>query len=158
VVKLRLGVILAIAMLFFATRAKADQFDLTAEGLFGTNISLTLTGTAVAPGEFDITSASGTVDGVGATLLPTWFFGNDNLLYTNSPYFDAFGLGLYLANGSFGDLFGVFGGDLYLQLGSVNIGDILSVQVTEAPEPGTLVLIASGLLALGLLAMRKQFA
>jgi len=170
-------------MLLCATAAMADSttFDLTATGT-GTSISLTLTGTAVSgsPGVFDVTSLSGTIDGLSATLLATsgpgvitestgvngWLIEYDNLLNMNGPsYVDLYGLGFSLSNGALGNLY-YSGGYLYAQLGnnppsqeavSVNVVDPPPTSVTT-PEPGSLVLLMSGLVALGLLVLRKQIA
>jgi len=175
--KLKLGVLVGICSLLCATGAMADggTFDLTATGS-STNISLTLTGTAVAgsPGVFDITSLSGTVDGVSATLLPTsgagvvtdstgvngWLIEYDNVLNMNGPYFDLYGLGIALAGGGLGNLY-YSDGYLYAQLGN-NPPDQFSVSVSvvdppnvATPEPGSIALLASGLLAMILLALRK---
>jgi hypothetical protein len=170
--KVKAIVLVAIAVLFSAIQAKADQFDLVASGP-GTNINLILNGTlSSTPGVFDITGLSGTVDGLGATLLATsapgvvtdsttinsYYIEYDNLLFLNGgAYLDLYGLGFTLSDGTIGNLF-YSGGYLYSQLGN-NPPDTEQVSVSlVAPEPGSLALIASGLLAICLLAMRKQLA
>jgi hypothetical protein len=176
--KLKLSVLVGICLLLCATGAMADggTFDLTASGNT-TSISLTLTGTAVAgsPGVFDITSATGTIDGLSATLLPTtgagavtdttgvngWLIEYDNLLNMNGPYVDLYGLGLALAGGGLANIY-YSGGYWYAQLGN-NPPDQFSISVTvvdppgvSTPEPGSIALLAAGLLAMVLLALRKQ--
>jgi PEP-CTERM motif len=174
----KLGFLIAVCLLLCATGAKADSsFSLTATGN-STNISLSLTGTAVSgsPGVFDITSLSGTVDGVAATLLPTsapgtisyssavnsWLIEYDNVLNMNGPgYLDLYGLGFSLSDGVLGNLY-YSSGYLYAELGN-NPPDQFSVSVTVAdppsvatPEPGTLALLISGLVGICVLALRKQ--
>jgi hypothetical protein len=177
--KLKLAVLLAVCLLLCATGAKADStFSLTASGN-STNISLTLIGTAVSgsPGVFDITSLSGTVDGSAATILATtapgavtystavngWLIEYDNLLNMNGPFLDLYGLGFSLSDGILGNLY-YSGGYLYAELGN-NPPDEFAVAVAvadppnvAAPEPGTLALIISGLLAICVLGLKKQVA
>jgi hypothetical protein len=79
--------------------AMADQFDLTAGGAT-TVINIVLTGRqSGTAGIFDITGVNGTIDGESAKLLPTTGPGViSNLLYTNQPYVDYFGLGSQLSD------------------------------------------------------------
>ena len=164
----KVGLVLAGLLLFFASGAMADQFDLTASGPT-TNINIVLTGTqSGTPGIFDITGVDGTIDGETATLLPTtgpgainispvvnnWEIEYDNLLQTNQPYVDYFGLGFQLSNGTLANLY-YSGGYLFAELGS-NPAFQESVSVPTVPEPGTLALLCVGLLALGALVTRKQ--
>jgi hypothetical protein len=178
--KLKLGVVVAaVCMVAFAPSAKADGFLLTATG-GGNNVSLTLDGTAVAgdPGVFDITSASGTVDGYSATLLATsapgavtdssvtndWYIEYDNLLDMNSgsTFLDLYGLGLLLNNGTpSGVLANLYysGGYLYAQLGdNPPLQDCVTINVVPTPEPGSLTMLLVGLLVVGALVVRKQMA
>jgi hypothetical protein len=164
----KVGLVLAGLLLFFASGAMADQFDLTATGAT-TNINVVLTGTqSGTPGIFDITGVNGTIDGQSATLLSTtapgaisfspvvnnWQIEYDNLLYGNQPCIDYFGLGFQLSNGTLANLY-YSGGYLFAELGS-NPPFQESVSVQTVPEPGTLALLCVGLLALGALLTRKQ--
>ena len=178
--KLKVSLLVLLGLLLCATGAKADgtTFDLTATGIV-TNISLTLTGTAVSghPGIFDVTGLSGNVDGLGATLLTTsapgvvtdttgvhgWLIEYDNVLNMNGPYLDLYGLGFTLSNGALSNLYDS-GGYLYAQLGnSPPYQEEVYVTVVDppgaaVPEPGSLVLMVAGLLAVYLLTSRKQAA
>ena len=180
-VKLKISLLILLGLLLCASGAKADgtTFDLTATGV-GTNISLIMTGTAVSghPGIFDITGLTGTVDGFGAKLLATlapgvvtdttgvngWLIQYDNVLnMSGGPYLDLYGLGFTLSNGSLGNLY-YSGGYLYAQLGNnppfqeqVNV-TVVDPPASAVPEPGSIALLMSGLLAVYLLSRRKQTA
>lgn len=170
--------ILVALLLFFASGAVADQFDLTATSTPGdptpVSISLTLTGSySTTLGAYEITGISGYVNneaitsglnaGTGAIYTtPTvdgWYIEYDNLLYLNAPYFDLYGLGFQLANGTYANLYDE-GGDLYAQLGGTDplIECVTVVDPVAAPEPGTLALLCVGLLTLGALVTRRQIA
>jgi hypothetical protein len=71
----KVGLVLAGLLLCFASGAVADHFDLTASG------------------------ATTIIDGESAKLLPATGPGViSNLLYTNQPYVDYFGLGSQLSD------------------------------------------------------------
>jgi hypothetical protein len=108
----------------------ADQFFVVATGAT-TAINIVLTGIlSGTPGVHDITGLTRTVDGQSATLLAAsgpgvvtnssvvngWFIQYDNLLNLNLPYFDYWGLGMTLTDGSLVNL--VYNdGYLYAALG-----------------------------------------
>jgi PEP-CTERM motif len=173
---LKLSMILGCALLVFAMGAMADEFNLTATGNT-TSIFATLTGTPTGtPGVFDVTNLSGSVDGLSATLLATSGPGvetssitvngysilYDNILNMNLPYFDADGLGFSLSDGTIGNLYCSGGVCLYGQLGGIppflEVLQQVSVTATPTPEPGTLVLLGTGLLIISIMTVfrRKQ--
>ncbi len=167
--KVKLSIAFLACLLLFTVNAKADSFTLTAIGS-GIDISATLTGTQTGtPGVYDITGMSGMVNGYSATLLPTsgpgtittssvvdgWEILYDNVLYTNSTsFFDYYGLG-FTANGMLDNLY-FSGGDLYAQLGNnPPLEEPISISVVQTPEPGSLMLLVSGMLAMMLLVIRR---
>jgi hypothetical protein len=168
--KIKLSVAFVACLLLFATKAKADSFTLTATSGGATVISATLTGTELSPGVYDITGMSGIVGGsTNVSLLATsgvgavtasgvvngWYILYDDLLYLNAPYVDYWGLG-FTANGELGNLY-YSGGDLYAELGNTMLvpGEAVSVSVVQTPEPSSLALLVSGMLALMLLVIRR---
>jgi len=177
---LRHALTLVALLLFFASGAMADGFDLTATSTAGDttslNISLVLTGSlSGTPGVYDITGITGTVNGVNVTsalpgagtildspVVNGWYIEYDNLLNLSAPYFDLYGLGFQLANGTYANLY-YNGYDLYAQLGDnppfqevVTVTSLVDPPPPSVPEPGTLGLLSVGLLALGALVARKQ--
>lgn len=170
--RLKLSLLVGVCLLFAASNAKADTFDLTAKGA-GLNISFVLTGTAVSgsPGFFDITSLTGTVNGVNAVLLSTtspgaitetpfvngWAILYNDVLNLNGPYLDVYGLGFeLLPSGTLATLFDS-GGYIYAQLGNnPPTQESVSITVVAAPEPKSAVLMLSGLLAIALMLYRRR--
>jgi|SRR5208282_368519 len=167
--RVKLSLAFLACLLLFAVNAKADSFTLTAIGN-GIDISATLTGTETGtPGVYDITGMSGTVNGYCATLLPTsspgtittssvvdgWEILYNNVLYMNSTsFFDLYGLG-FTADGTLDNLY-YSGGNLYAQLGgNPPCEEPISISVVQTPEPSSLVLLVSGMVALMLLVIQR---
>src|SRR5580658_829964 len=124
----KLGVVVTACLLLFAMGAKADEFNLIATGALGTTVDVTLTGTETSPGVYDITSVTGDIDGLAATILNTSAPGvetqsaavngyvllYDNVFNVTAPYFDDYGLGFTLSDGTLANLY--YSGDfLYTQ-------------------------------------------
>ncbi len=163
--------LVVVALLFLATAAVADSFNLTAVAT-GINLNATLTGTSTGGGLFDLTGMTGTLNGsaLGGLLAtsgpgtPTnsavvngWYMTYDNVLNMNTPYFDLYGVGFTLNDGTLANLY-YSNGYLYAQLGSNPPTPWTSVQVSVAgssgpgsqvPEPASLTLLGCGLVALG---------
>jgi hypothetical protein len=172
---MKIKALVVVALLFLTTAAVADTFNLTAVGT-GITLTATLTGTASGGGLFNLTGMTGTVNGMGVSGLlatsspgtPTnsavvngWYITYDNVLNMNTPYFDLYGLGFALNDGTLANLY-YSQGYLYGQLGSnpptpwtsVNVS-VTNPDGTQVPEPASLTLFGCGLLALGA-RMRKR--
>jgi hypothetical protein len=169
----KVGVVLTACLLLFTMRAKADEFDLTATGAAGTTVDLTLTGNETSPGVYDITSITGEIDSLTATILNTSAPGvvttsagvngydilYDNVFNVDAPYFDLYGLGFTLSDGTLANLY--YSGDfLYTQLGDNPpfLDTLTTLTAVQSPEPSGVLLLGLGLLAVaGMSLVRKPF-
>jgi PEP-CTERM motif len=144
------------------------NFKFTDTATNGTVISSrgTFAATLVSGSEFLVTSISGTQNGSAMTLLaPGAYAGNNNDVFSSSPFLNLGGLAFVLSNGStdYAIYYNAHTGT-YLECNSAsgpcNAGDgtTINFNLTEVPEPGTLMLMGSGLVGLAGMARRKLFA
>lgn len=149
-----------------STAALADTFNFSfgTAGVSAFNGSGTLTGSLVAPGEYQITAVTGTTNTGNGTNRPISgidavgsFEGNDNILDMNAgaSFFDNNGLSYSLTNGAMINLF-LNNGEILERAGGATVTEAVPINVTAVtPEPGTLLLMGTGMLGtLGVLRRR----
>jgi hypothetical protein len=135
----------------------------------GSGIDASGSGTAthVSGDEYLVTSLSGTQNGDPMTLLPPeGYADNDNYFLTSPPFLDIPGVSfsvpggtdynVYYYAGTYYDCNNVDNGVCYVGSGVPLTSGSLSLDPT--PEPGTLVLFATGLLGLAGMLRRKRLA
>src|SRR5215471_7161778 len=164
---MRLGsrIFAAVAVLFLSlTGAQsmfADTFDFSFSGA-GISANGMFTATLVSGNEFVVTSISGMQNGLFMTLKPpSSFAGNNNDIFSSSPFLTLGGLAFVLSNGA--TIYNVYfntGTASYFECNSTapcpdGAGTAITFSLSAVPEPGTLMLLGSGMLALAGMARRK---
>jgi PEP-CTERM motif len=158
------AVVAVLFLLFAGTQsmfADSTSFDFSFSGA-GISGSGMFTVTMVSGNEFLVSAISGTQNGLSMTLLaPGAFAQNNNDIFSSSPFLTIGGVA-FTANGAMYNVYFNPGTAGYFECSSVpclnGTGTPITFSITEVtavPEPGTLMLLGSGVLGLAGVIRRK---
>ena len=146
--------------------ARADLFTFAFSGQGQSAAGSLVANSTGTPGQFLITSISGTLTGVtiAGLLAPGTFGGNDNLLLSNGGNYipDAAGFSFGLIDGVQANVFTFttppFAGQQFLRRSDGSLSQMTSFQITPAPVPEPSSWMLLGTAALGMMGtVRRRF-